>query len=277
MLYRDPNTGDFQLQAQNELFGQRGYGFLLTGTITTLDAGQGLTVTGDKDVIVRGNINLLGAHANLLLQSDSWIYWEGFANVAGDISFYGGVELNGSNPLAHPMGGANADGVSLFVHATSTLNTLSGGSHITLRGGQDVILNGPIVAGGLIGPTGVSYQGSGDSTVSITAGQRILVDTFLGAAYSVTLTTTAAPGAGDDGVAVQITSAGGLTAAGITSDHSGGLAVCRQLVTALQQPGRGCVGRRRPNCVRAQSKCLAKSLPQLNMRTFLSGVAREFG
>ena len=36
------------------------------------------------DAIIRGNINLLGAGSDLTIQSDSWTYWEGTANVTGN-------------------------------------------------------------------------------------------------------------------------------------------------------------------------------------------------
>jgi hypothetical protein len=85
-----------------------------------------------------------------------------------------------------------------------------------------VELHGRVVAGGLIGDTGIDWLGP-DSTITVTAGEQILVDTVLAAAKSVSLTTTTAVSADDGGYAVVIGSAAGLTAAGITSDDSGGL------------------------------------------------------
>jgi hypothetical protein len=122
-----------------------------------------------------------------------------------------------------PVGGANAHGVSVYTHATAFINTISAGTHITIRGGQDVLLHGATIAGGSVGANGTVWIGSGDATIDVSAGQRILVNTGLAASKSVTLTTTATPGAGDDGVAVRLTTLAGLTAAGKTSDGSGGL------------------------------------------------------
>jgi hypothetical protein len=200
-----------------QLLGQRGFGFLLTGTITTLQDNADFVIQGADDAIVRGNINLLGAGSDLAIQSDRWTYWEGQANVAGNITLMGGVELDGSN-----TGGANAAGTSLYVHATSTLNTMAAGSSIVLAGGQDVELHGRVIAGGTIGTDGVSWNGA-DAAISVSAGQQILVDTVLSASKSVSLTTTGTVGADDGGYAVVIGSAAGLNAAGITSDGSGGL------------------------------------------------------
>jgi hypothetical protein len=95
-----------QVQIKPEIFGQRGYGFLLAGTLTTLEAGQGLNVTGAEDVIVRGNINLLGEGSNLTLQSERWVYWEGKASVTGDITLIGGLTIDGNTPANAPNGGA---------------------------------------------------------------------------------------------------------------------------------------------------------------------------
>jgi hypothetical protein len=219
-------TGDIDeihILEPHVLLGQRGFGFLLAGgTITTLQANADFVVSGQDDAIVRGNINLLGAGSDLTIQSDKWTYWEGGANVTGNITLLGGVELDGSNPTGKPNGGANADGVSLYIHAATTLNTTTAGTHIVLAGGQDVEIHGRVIAGGEIGDAGVTWLGA-DSTISVTAGQQILVNTALSAAKSVTLTTTATPGADDNGFSVIVGSAAGLTAAGITSNSDGGL------------------------------------------------------
>ena len=121
------------------------------------------------------------------------------------------------------LGGANDKGVSLYVHATATLNSLDAGTAITLMGGRDVVVNGRVVAGGTIGDTGIAWaqdaSGHNDSSISVTAGEKILVDTVLGG-RSVTLRTTGTPGADDAGLGVRLSSAGGLTAAGLASDGS---------------------------------------------------------
>ena len=210
---------EIQIQEPHELVGQRGYGFLLTGTLMTLADGQGIEVSGEKEIIIRGDIDLRGADSDLTLQSDSWIYYEGNASVTGDITMQGGVASDGTPVGA--AGGANSEGVSLYIHETSAINTQTAGSEISLQAGQDAIINGTVVAGGIVGSQGVTWLGDGDSEVSITAGQRIYVDSAISASKSVSLTTTSVAGADDD-VSIKVTSAGGLTAAGITSDGSGG-------------------------------------------------------
>ncbi|WP_295538365.1 calcium-binding protein, partial [uncultured Pseudacidovorax sp.] len=213
----DGAVDEIRVLEPHPLLGQRGFGFLLTGTITTLQDDADFVVSTADDVIVRGNINLLGAGSDLVMQSDRWLYWEGQANVNGNITLVGGVELDGTD-----RNGANAAGTSVYVNASSTLNTTRAGSSITVIGSQDVELHGAIVAGGTIGAQGVTWSGP-DSTIVVKAGQQVLVDAGLQAAKSVTLTTTKALSADDQGWAVVIGSAGGLNAAGLTSDQSGGL------------------------------------------------------
>ncbi|MEN9775267.1 MAG: hypothetical protein RL322_2337, partial [Pseudomonadota bacterium] len=232
VVYAYDETGagtNIELQVQNvhPLFGQRGYGFLLLGTLTTLEANQGLTVQGPEDVIVRGNINLLGAGADLTLQSDRWVYWDGSAQVMGEINLFGGVEVDGSVPAAvvaanpSSTGGANIDGISVYVSNTSTLNTLTDEGNIFVQGGQDVLVLGRIVAGAEIGANKPNFVGDGDTTATVKAGQSIFVDSVIAAAKSVDLITTGTPGPDDGGMAVTMTSASGLLVPGITSDNTG--------------------------------------------------------
>jgi hypothetical protein len=209
-------TDGVMVTEPHELFDQGAYGFLLTGTIANLADNHGITIASTEDVIIRGNIQLLGAGSDLVLQSNRWVYWEGEAEIHGNIDIRGGVTLGGQ-VLAN---GANSHGWSVYTHAASSLNSLEAGSSITISGAQDVILNGRIVAGGTVGATGVDWLGP-DSTISVTAGQRIDVDNALTAAKSVTLRTTLAPGGDDNGLGIRLSSAGGLTAAGFTSGGTG--------------------------------------------------------
>ncbi|MCA2996677.1 hypothetical protein, partial [Gemmatimonas sp.] len=215
----DGIVDELRVQRAHPLLGQRGYGFLLTGTITTLQDNADFTVQGADDAIIRGNINLLGAGSDLTIQSDSWTYWEGTANVTGSILLAGGRKIDGTLPTSGAL--ANADGVSLYVHAASTLNTTGAGTSITLLGGRDVELYGRAVAGGAIGASGVTWAGP-DSRVSVVAGEQILVDTALMASKEVKLQTTGVTGVDDKGYAIVVTSAGALVAGGITSNGSGG-------------------------------------------------------
>ncbi|MFZ9627513.1 MAG: hypothetical protein ACO3AD_19820, partial [Burkholderiaceae bacterium] len=233
------NDGTFdsiEAQKPHELLGQRGYGFLLAGTLTTLGDNVGFNVSGKDDVIITGNINLNGQNSALSLQSDRWVYLEGAAKVSGDLTVRGGLRVDPANTAMTQPGvfppavgnatqqpGANTRGVSVFVHPTAKVNTLGAGTDIALHGGQDVIVNGTVIAGGEVGLSSISWLGSGDSTVTITAGQRVAIDSAVAAAKSVKVATTGAPGAGDEGMAFKLGSAGGITVAGKTANNSGGL------------------------------------------------------
>ena len=211
----DGTVDEIQIQKSYELLGQRGFGFLLNGTITSLRDNNNMVIASEDDTIIRGNINLLGANSNLTIQSDSWTYFEGVANVTGNLTLLGGVSLDGVIT-------ANAGETSVYVHATATLNTQEAGTVITIRGGKDVDIHGRTVAGGSIGANGITWAGP-DSKVIISAGQQVAIDTAIAAAREVNITTSSATGADDDGVALLLTAASGLTTAGLTTGNSGGL------------------------------------------------------
>ncbi|MAF64666.1 MAG: hypothetical protein CMJ84_03260, partial [Planctomycetes bacterium] len=198
------------------LDGHRNFSFLLTGTLTTLMPNADIAMAGADAMIVRGNINVLGQDASLSIQSDKWVYWEGQANVAGDLSIYGGVKIDGTD-----VGGANDRGASVYVHATSLLTTNQAGTSIDVRGSKDVDIFGAIVPGGEVGTSGVTFNGP-DSTAHIEAGEQIYLDTGITAAKKVELVAGQA-GADDNRISVLVNTVGGLTAVGDTSDGSGGL------------------------------------------------------
>src|SRR5262249_12418592 len=151
---------ELQLREVHPLYGHRGFGFLLTGTLTTLEDGRAMSVTGGEDSIVRGTFDLLGDNSDLTVQSDKWIYWEGTANVTGNLGLPGGVNPAGVGT------GANPDGLSLWIDPTSSLITKGAGTDITIRGGQDVVVGGLVLAGGEVTTADVAWAGP-DSTVTI--------------------------------------------------------------------------------------------------------------
>jgi hypothetical protein len=218
LLLSDPeNDGVFnnlQVLKRHHLIGQRGFSLLVTGTITVMEASQSLVMQGGDDVIIRGNINVAGQNGNLTVQSDKRIYWEGSANVTNNISFYGGVEIDGTD-----RGGADSSGSSIYVSATSGLQTSQSGSDILFRGSKDIDVLGPLVAGGTVGANGVTWAGA-DSTITVIAGQQVYLDSGLQAAASVTVQ-GGTPGSDDNGNSVVVTTAGGITAAGQTSTTTG--------------------------------------------------------
>ncbi|MDZ4128746.1 MAG: hypothetical protein U1E02_31925, partial [Hydrogenophaga sp.] len=209
----DGVTDAIWVQEPHVLLGQRGAGFLLTGTVTTLQDNSDFVIDVRDDAIVNGGrINLLGAGSDLVIKSDRSVYWQGEATVNGSIV----LEGRGAQAAGQPL-----DGVSVYVHGSSTLSTITVGSSITITGAQDVELHGAVLAGAVRGETGTTYLGP-DSTISITAGEQILINNSLAAAKSVTLTTTSGPGADDDFNAIVLDTAAGITSAGWTSDGSGG-------------------------------------------------------
>jgi Ca2+-binding RTX toxin-like protein len=211
-----PNT--LQVLKRHYLIGQRGFSLLVTGTITVMEGNQSLTMQGGDDVIIRGNINVKGQNGNLVLQSDKRIYWEGAASVTNNLSFYGGLEIDGTD-----RSGADSSGSSIYLDPTSSLVTSQAGSDILFRGSKDIDLLGALVAGGSVGENGVTWAGA-DSTISVIAGQQIYVDSGLQAAGSVSVQ-AGTPGSDDSGLSVVITTAGGITAAGQTSTSTGATAV----------------------------------------------------
>jgi uncharacterized protein GlcG (DUF336 family) len=156
------------IQEPHELLGQRGFGFLLNGTITSLKDSNSMVIASQDDTIIRGNINLLGNNSDLTIQSDRLVFFEGGANVTEDFRLLGGVSLNGDIT-------ADAKETSVYVHVTSTLNTKEAGSVITVMGGKDVDIHGRVVAGGSIGSSGITWAGP-DSQVIISAGQQVSIE-----------------------------------------------------------------------------------------------------
>ncbi len=127
---------------------------------------------------------MLGENSDLHVRSDRWVYQEGFVRVQDAIELSGGLDSNGQT-----TGGANDRGSSVFVSTTSQINSFQSGSEIRIEGAQDVDLYGAVVAGGEIGPAGVTWAGPG-STVSVVAGQQVYLDTGLLASETVKVYTT---------------------------------------------------------------------------------------
>ncbi|MEN9762058.1 MAG: hypothetical protein RI906_1884, partial [Pseudomonadota bacterium] len=215
--YDATNNGsieELQIQEVHPLLGQRGAGFLLTGTITTLQPDSDFIVdVEDEALVVGGIIKLLGEGSDLVMRSQRAVYWQGQGTINGDITLEG---LGSQRP------GAPLAGTSVYVHAASTLLAGRAGADIRVVGNDDVEIYGRLIAGGKLVGSGTEWLGP-DSTIFVQAGEQIRIDTALSAAKSVTLRTTRLPGADDAGQSLVFSTAGGLTAAGFTSDGSGGL------------------------------------------------------
>ncbi len=191
------------------------FAILVTGTLLTFGDDTPLMLAAAADVVVRGNIDLRGTRSGLVVQSDNSVFFEGFTNVAsGDVSLFGGMKLDGTD-----LGGADATGTSVTIYKASTIQTAGAASRIDIRGSKDVDILGSVIAGGVVGPTGVTWAAGGDATIAVRAGQQVMLDSALQASRSVTVT-GGMPGADDGGVSVVLSPASGLNAAGLSADTS---------------------------------------------------------
>ena len=191
------------------------FAILVTGTLITFGDSTDLVLAAAADVIVRGNIELCGNRSNLVVQSDNSVFFEGFTKIAsGDVTLYGGIALDGTD-----LGGADATGTSVTVYKASAIQTDSAGSRIDIRGSKDVDIFGAVIAGGVVGPTGVAWADGGDAAITVRAGEQVMLDSALQASRSVTVTGGAA-GADDNGVSVLLSPASGINAAGLSSDSA---------------------------------------------------------
>ncbi|HIG30481.1 MAG TPA: calcium-binding protein, partial [Verrucomicrobiales bacterium] len=168
-----------KVSPEHYLVGHDKYGILVTGTVTTLAKDTKLQLSSADDVILRGNLNVLGENSDLVLQSDRWVYIEGFLKVQDDIDVLGGMSLDAAD-----LSGSDRKGTSVYVHATSRINSLQPGSRISIAGSQDVDVFGAVVASGIIGEQGVTSTGP-DGEIVVTAGQQVRVDTGLIASKSL--------------------------------------------------------------------------------------------
>jgi hypothetical protein len=196
--------------------GENQFSILLTGTLTSLADNTTLNLSADNDIIIRGNINVLGENSNLKVQSKGWVYHEGMMDVRNNLTIQGGYDAQDN-----VTGGANSEGSSVYVHATAITNTKQSGSQILIQGAKDIDLHGVVVAGGTIGANGVTWAGN-DSGVTVTAGEQVYLDTGLLASKFV-MVNGGQGGADDNGLGVLITTVGGITAGGYASDNTGAI------------------------------------------------------
>jgi hypothetical protein len=213
------NDGTFEslkIQDAAKLTGQRGFGILMNGTLTSLKDNADLVFSSDKDTIFRGGVNIMGENSSITLQSDKWVYAEGQFDVTGDINILGGVALDGTD-----MGGSNEYGDSVYVGKTTTLNTKEAGSTITIKGSKDVDILGVVAAGGTIGETGITFSGP-DSSVVVEAGEQVFVDSVLTSSANISITSKGDLSEDDENKSVILTTGAGLSTAGITTHETNG-------------------------------------------------------
>ncbi|MFM8570484.1 MAG: calcium-binding protein, partial [Pirellula sp.] len=228
------------VDADHPLIGHTRYGLLLMGTLTTLASDSLLNLESKADIIVRGNINVLGDRSDLLIRSDRFVYVEGTIDVKDTLRIIGGQDESGNaieNSTVPTAVGQGVVGSSLHVASTARLITRDAGSLIELRGAQDVDLYGAIVAGGSIGSSGVTFSGP-SSSIIVSSEQQVFLDTGLLASGTITLN-SGVPGPDDslsalfpgknlseqdpdELLSLVITTAGGMTTEGWTTNFSGG-------------------------------------------------------
>ncbi|MCP3911216.1 MAG: hypothetical protein GY713_09705, partial [Actinomycetia bacterium] len=207
---QDKSTEFQYLVGGHYLTGTTSYGLILnSGTLTTLGADSELELTSVDPVILIGNVDVLGAGSDLLIQSDDWVYQEGFISVQDQVRIYGGVAEDKTS-----LGGADPNGASVYVSDTSRVVTAQAVSGIEVLGDQDVDLLGVMLAGGSIGDTGVTWAGAG-STLEVTAGQQLYVATNLLASKTVQLNGGNAVGTDDRGLGLLVETAGGAISGGL--------------------------------------------------------------
>jgi len=214
--HSDYFSGIGNVDPDHYLVNQDSYSILLTGTLTTLAGDSLLALTAGDEIIIRGNIDVVGADSDLLIRSDAWVYIEGFLTVTDRVDVYGGYDR-----FFAPTDGADSRGSSVYVHETARINTLQAGSGIRILGSKDVDIYGAVVAGGSIGPSGVTWAGP-DSILILEAGEQLYLAS--GALASATVRATGGvPGSDDNDIGLLVDTAGGLYAYGWTSDGSGAL------------------------------------------------------
>ncbi|MFM8478139.1 MAG: hypothetical protein ACKOEO_20330, partial [Planctomycetaceae bacterium] len=193
---------------------QERYAILVTGTVDVLGDNEHLVLSAGDDVVVLGNITMSGANSSLTLQSDSFTFVEGRLTASKAVNVLGGVELDGTN-----LDAADSRGSSVYLGRTGAISAAAAGSSVIVRGGRDVDVFLPLIAGGTVGATGVTWAGDG-SFVEVSAGQQIYLDAPIQAAANIVLSPGTA-GADDGGKNLVFTDGSGLNAAGLGLNNTG--------------------------------------------------------
>jgi hypothetical protein len=155
---------------EHYLFGRDRYAILLTGTLVVLGDDTALNLSSAEDIILLGNVQLAGTNTAFTVHSDRFIYLEGEIDVADRIEVLSGVGVNGT----FLGNGADERGTSVYVGETGTLITREAGSQVVIRGAQDVDIYASLIAGGVVGESGVTWNGEG-SSIELVAGQQLII------------------------------------------------------------------------------------------------------
>ncbi len=146
-------------------------------------------ITAGGDVSIRAADGITGYDNNALITGDDIIFNTSKGGI-GTVEQWVNVNTNDSGGVGgsslNDVYIANSRGSNVYVHGTSRIRTTKAGSSITITGAKDVDILGSVVAGGEIGANGVTFAGN-DSTVVVTAGEQLFLDTGLLASKSVTI------------------------------------------------------------------------------------------
>jgi len=89
---------------EHYLIGHSRFSILLTGTLTTLAEDALLELSAPEDIIIRGNINVMGADSDLLIRSDLWVFHLHRARFASELEHDGSDLRTTCRPDGMPFG-----------------------------------------------------------------------------------------------------------------------------------------------------------------------------
>ncbi|NBQ26125.1 MAG: hypothetical protein EBU26_18070, partial [Verrucomicrobia bacterium] len=147
----------------------------LTGQLYTDADRRILTLQGPQDILIEGSIFVRGEQSGLRIESDQRVKFDtSFVEVSDGIE----VLARGRNDdveLKEPRDEGQALNSSILIGARAVIQSFAAGSDVQFMGAHDVDVMGTIVAGGSIGPQGVTWSGP-DSSVRIVAGGQAYID-----------------------------------------------------------------------------------------------------
>jgi hypothetical protein len=196
------------------LYGTTAFSLFMAGTLRTLGTDALLDLSGEHAIIIIGIVQAIGAGTDAIIRSEDWVYLDTHLKVADNLQVWGGYDSSFVS-----TGGANTDGSSVYIDQLAILNTLNASSSIQVHGAQDVDLWGPVISGAAVVSEGSSFNG-GDSTVTVTAGEQVLLASGLQASGDISVT-GGTPDSDDNNLSVILDTRAGIYSAGITSDNSG--------------------------------------------------------
>ena len=146
------------------------------GTGTGTADGSDDVAYSSVDVLVEGSIFLRGDDSSLVVTSPQRVKF-----ATSFIEVNDGVFVDGRGVTYEAARIAGEDAhlhSSVFIDATAVITSYGEGSHIEINGEHDVDVYGTVLAGGSIGPTGVTWSGP-DAEVTVTSGEQVYIQSGL--------------------------------------------------------------------------------------------------